>query len=713
MPAPSDNTIAGTGRIDLERLLSPRSVVIVGASPTPGALGASVLGNLERGGFKGEIYLVNPKRDTISGRPCVHSIEQLPEGIDAAVLAIPRAGVIGALRELAKKKTGGAVIFSAGFAEGGDDGLAEQHTIARIARESGMAVEGPNCLGFVNNKDGVALTFVETPAADLGDGDGVAIVSQSGAMAAVLQVTLASKDLGVTLSVSTGNEAATGVQDYVDYLIDDPRTRVISMIVEQFRDPARFLDLANKAREKGKTIILLHPGKSEAARQSAATHTGAMAGDYALMRSLVEHHGVIMADTLEHLGDLTELAMRSNRFHGKGGAAILTESGAFKALSLDLAEEVGLDLPEMHDADSPAMRSALPDFVPVSNPVDLTAQALVDPELYQRAIAALVGDDRVGSILLGIIQTDPATAEKKLPAIIAAIETLKPDKPVIYAGLDEGADVPPEYIRKLRALGVACYPTAERAIRAVSTLSRASMIQAPVRPCVRKIDVSLPGGAGVVPEYRSKAILREAGLAFPAGRFAESEDAAAAAAEAIGYPVVLKAQSAELSHKSDAGGVVLGVKSEAELRRAFKKMCADVGVYSPGLKLDGVLVEKMTGKGVEMIVGARRDVAWGPVILVGFGGVQAEVLRDFRLLPPDLSLPEIREELLLPKSAKLLTGFRGSVPVDLDALCEMVSDLGALMMAQPRIVEVDLNPVVLRAAGQGLDILDALILLDA
>lgn len=713
MPAPLDSLGAEAATIDLERLLNPRSVVIVGASPTPGALGASVLGNLERGGFKGEIHLVNPQRDIISGRPCVHSIDQLPDGIDAAVLAIPRAGVIGALRELAKKKTGGAVIFSAGFAEGGEEGMAEQETIGRIAREGGMAVEGPNCLGFVNNKDGVALTFVETPAANLGDGDGVAIVSQSGAMAAVLQVTLASKDLGVTLSVSTGNEAATGVQDYVEYLIDDPRTRVISMIVEQFRDPARFLDLADKAREKGKPIILLHPGKSEAARQSAATHTGAMAGDYALMRSLVEHHGVLMAETLEHLGDLTELAMRSNRFSGESGAAILTESGAFKALSLDLAEEVGLDLPEMHDADSPAMRAALPDFVPVSNPVDLTAQALVDLELYQRAIAALVGDGRVGSILLGIIQTDPATAEKKLPSIIAAIETLKPEKPVIYAGLDEGAEVPPELISKLRTLGVACYPTAERAIRAIATLSRAPGGKAPVRPSSRKIDVTLPSGAGVVPEYLSKTILREAGLAFPDGKFAESEDAAAAAADAIGYPVVLKAQSAQLSHKSDAGGVALGLESEADLRRAFNKMYADVGNYSPGLTLDGVLVEKMSAKGGEMIVGARRDAAWGPVTLVGFGGVQAEVLKDFRLLPPDLSPAEIHDELLTLKSAKLLTGFRGSAPVDLDALCEMVSELGALMMSQPRILEVDLNPVVVRGAGKGLDILDALILLGA
>ncbi|HBH90454.1 MAG TPA: CoA-binding protein [Hyphomonadaceae bacterium] len=697
--------------IDLDRLLQPKSVVIVGASPTPGALGASVLENLERGGFKGDIHLVNPKRSDINGRPCVNAISELPDDIDAAVMSIPKAGVLPALRELAEKGVGGAVIFSAGFAEGGEEGLREQEEIARISREYGIAVEGPNCLGFVNNRDGVALTFVQTPAAELHNGEGVAIVSQSGAMAAVLSTTLASKNLGVTLSVSTGNEAATGVQHYIEYLLDDPKTKAIAMIVEQFRHPKAFLDLAVRAREIGKPIILLHPGKSEAARESAATHTGAMAGDYAVMRTLVEHAGVIMADSLEQLGDLADVAMRAPNF-GEGGTVVLTESGAFKALSLDLAEEVGLELPVLTDDDTPALRAAMPDFVPVSNPVDLTAQALVDPDLYRRSIDALLTDDRVGCVLLGIIQTDVKTTSAKLPSIINAIETIKPDRPVIYSGLDEGADVPKEYLDKLRSLGVTCFPTAERAIRAIARMTEAAKAK-DTGASPQSVNVSLPSGAGVIPEYKSKDILRGASIAFPNGELATTAAEASAAAEKLGYPVVMKAQSSELSHKSDAGGVVLNLNSAAEVEVAFDQMSKNIEAYAPGMNLDGVLIESMSGKGVELILGAKRDPQWGPVILIGFGGVSAEVLKDFRVLAPDLSHDAVKGEILKLKGAPLLTGFRGAQPVDLDAIADAVVRMGALMLSEARIQEIDLNPVIARPVGQGVDALDALMLVSA
>lgn len=694
---------------DLNRLLNPKSVVIVGASPTPGALGASVLDNLERGGFGGDVHLVNPKRSDINGRPCVNHISDLPHGIDAAVLAIPKAGVIQALKDLAEKGVGGAVIFSAGFAEGGEEGLKEQAEIERIANEYGIAVEGPNCLGFVNNKDGVALTFVETPAAELGDGDGVAIISQSGAMAAVLGVTLASKDIGVTISVSTGNEAATGVQDYVRFMIDDPRTKAIVMIVEQFRKPKEFLELAYKAKDAGKPIVLLHPGKSEAARESAATHTGAMAGDYTVMQTLVEQAGVVLADSLEQLGDLADLVYRTPEFSTKG-TVILTESGAFKAICLDLAEQVGLELPDLHDEDSPALREALPDFVPVSNPVDLTAQALVDPSLYKRSIAALLSDDRVGAVLLGLIQTDPATAAKKLPYVIEAVGEIKPTRPVVYSGLDEGAEVPAEYISQLRALGVSYFPTAERAVRAISKLTASAHTAGTADDTT--VNVSLPEKGGVIPEYLSKDILKSAGIPFPEGKFAASEAEAVAAAEALGYPVVMKAQSAALSHKSDAGGVLLSLSDADAVKAAFAQIYKNVEAYSPGMLLDGVLIERMSPKGVELILGAKRDPQWGPIILIGFGGVQAEIIKDFKVLPPDLEPSAIRDAILSLKGAPLLTGFRGSQAVDLDALVGAVSSMGALMMAEQRILEIDLNPVIARAEGQGIDALDALILLD-
>ena len=378
-PPAADAT--GTDHQALDRLLRPRSVVIVGASDKPGALGASVLSNLSRNGFAGDIHLINPKRAEIGGRPCLPSVDALPEGVDAAVLAIPRAAVLDTVKALAARRVGAAIIFSAGFAEGGEQGLAEQHEIGRIAAQSGMIVEGPNCLGMTNFIDRVPLTFVETDAVPLGDRKGIGIVSQSGAMACVLGTTLASRDLGLSFSVSTGNEAASSVEDYVDYLLDDDATQVIAMIVEQFRKPRRFLAAARRARTLGKTIVLLHPGKSSAARESAATHTGAMAGDYQLMRAKVERAGVIVAETLEELGDIAEIALRCPAVPATG-VAVLGESGAFKALTLDLCEGLALDLPQVDDGNAPALRAALPD-------VSITLSHEVCPEVreYERASA--------------------------------------------------------------------------------------------------------------------------------------------------------------------------------------------------------------------------------------------------------------------------------------------------------------------------------------
>jgi acyl-CoA synthetase (NDP forming) len=691
--------------MDLSRLLNPLSVAIVGASPTPGALGNSVLANLERHGFAGAIHLINPKRDEIGGRPCLKSIADLPEGVDAAVLAIPGPAVLDAVRALAARGVGAAVIFAAGFAEGGEEGLAAQREVAAIAAEYGMVIEGPNCLGMTNFVAGVPLTFVETPPHPC-PGEGVGIVSQSGAMAVVLGTTLMAKGLPISLSVSTGNEAASGVEDYVEHLIGDPNTRVIGMIVEQFRQPARFLALAAKARAAGKAIALLHPGKSSAARESAATHTGAMAGDYALMKAKVERAGVVLVDGLEELGDVLDIAFRAKPV-AKGGVAVLTESGAFKALTLDLCESLALDLPAVADATAARLRAAMPDFIPVSNPMDLTAQALVDPDLYRRTLEPLLDDGRFAAVVLGIIQTDETTASRKFPFIADAIRTLAPQKPVIFAGLDDGATFPQAYIDDLRALGVPYFGSPDRAFRALAQLSRLASRDVAASGAT-PVAVGTP--SGVIPEYRAKQLLAPLGIPFPNGGFAATLEEAKSVAARVGYPVVLKAQAAALSHKSDAGGVILNLADEAALAEGWARLHANVAAYSPGLALDGALIETMGARGIELIVGARNDPEWGAVILVGFGGVQAELLHDVRLLAPDLTHDAIVAELRKLKSAALLDGYRGSPAVDVAAVADIIAALGALLLGTPNIREIDLNPVVVYPTGAVA--LDALILAD-
>lgn len=702
---------AGIEAAMIARLLRPKSVAVVGASDKPGALGASVLSNLDRNGYSGAVYPINPNREAIGTRRCLASVEQLPEGVDVAVLAVPRPAVLDAVKGLAARKCGAVIIYASGFAEGGDEGLAQQAEIARIAAEAGMVVEGPNCLGPVNHVDGIPLTFVETICKAPQQGQGIGVVSQSGAMAAVLCTTLQSRDLAVSYSVSTGNEAGSGVEDYVDWLVDEPNTKVIAMLVEQFRQPRRFLAAARRAIVAGKKVVLLHPGKSSAARESAATHTGAMAGDYMLMRAQVERAGVVFAETMEELGDITEILIRCSSLAG-ADLAVLGESGAFKALTLDLAEELELPLAALHDGDSPALRAALPSFVPVSNPLDITAQGLSQPTIYTNCITALLDDRRVGAVVCGIIQGDPVTATIKVPAILAALEGCELAKPLVFAGLDEGAEIPPQFIKDLRQARVPWFPATERAFRAFARLSRLhvrDLTDATPAP------IAMPGLSnelGIVPEYRAKQLLAPLGISFPPGRFAASAADAVAAAAAVGYPVAMKAQAAALGHKSDAGGVLLNLASPDEVQAAWTQIHANVAAYDASLALDGVLIEKMGKRGLELIVGAKNDPEWGPVVLAGFGGVTAEILQDVCLITADMSEPVIKARLLGLQQAALLTGYRGAPALDLDALISMIRRILAIMVAEPGLVELDLNPVILHPQGEGVVALDALMLVD-
>ena len=693
----------------LTRLVRPRSIALVGASATAGSFGQSVLVNLERARFAGELHLVNPKRAAIGNRVCLPSIDRLPGCVDCAVLAIPREGVLDALAECARRSVGSAIVFSAGFAESDAIGRAQQTEVTRIAKGSGMVVLGPNCLGMVNYVDGLPLTFVSTAPSRLGERDGIAIVSQSGAMAAVLGVSLASRGLGISYSVSTGNEAATGVEDFVEYLIDDRHTRVITMIVEQFRQPRRFLELVRRAEEQDKRIVLLHPGSSSAARASAATHTGAMAGDYQVMRTKVSHAGVVLVDTLEELEDVSELLLRWQELP-QGGAAVLTESGAFKALTLDFCESVGLALPPLCDSTIVALRTALPAFIPPANPLDITAHSLVDPDLYRRTFPILLDDAGIGSLVLAIILTDESTSDLKLPPILEAIRSVKPSKPMIFAGLDEGARIPHQYVEELRALGIPFFPSPERVFRALAHLTNF----AARRPRARSVAVHETSArprlsSGTMPEYRSKQVLAQAGIPIPRGSLARSLEEAHTIAGEIGFPVVLKAQSAQLSHKSDAGGVELNLDGPEALAAGWERLHANISRAMPELVLDGVLVEEMRQRGAELIFGARNDPDWGSVVLVGFGGVLAEAIHDMRLLPSDLSVDDVIAELHQLKCAAILRGFRGSPALDVKAAAEIVCRIGSLVSSNPEIRELDINPVVLYPEGQGALALDALI----
>ncbi|HEV8015549.1 MAG TPA: acetate--CoA ligase family protein [Stellaceae bacterium] len=694
-------------RIDISRLMRPRSIAIVGISPEPSSAGFLMLRTLEEYAYSGAIHLVSRNRSDVGGRACVKTIEDLPDGIDAAMLLIPRVAIEDAVKSCAKKKIGGIVIFSAGFGEAGGEWKAAQDRIAALAEAAGIALCGPNCLGIVDFINRIPLTFSQQLGPPLDVAAGVVVVAQSGGLAGVIRVALKAKDIPVTCTVSTGNEAVLGLEDYAGYLLEEKTTQVVACFAEQIRKPQRFLEVAARARALGKPIVLLHSGRSAAAQESAKSHTGALVGDYAVMQTVLAHHAVLQVESLEELVDVCELMMRFPTPPTEG-CAMVTDSGAVKGMTLDLCDALGLDLPPLTPALAAQLQAELPDFVGASNPLDLTAQAITHPEMYERTMTPLLADARYGSLVLTAIVSSASDY-----ALAKGRASLKPmlgaTKPVIYAMLGDEAEVPEKLIAEARAGNVPFFRSPERAFRAIARVTaygRALEAAKCRQPRHAFAAPPLPA-AGTLTEAASKQYLAACGLKIPPGRLATSLAEAREAATALGYPLAAKLQAAALAHKSDIGGVVLNIADVKQLEAAWEKLQHIGRTHS--LALDGVLVERMAKPGIEMILGARRDPQWGPVLAVGLGGIFAEAIADIRILPVGLDGEEIAAEIKRLRGAKLLAGYRGAPPADIAALADAVARLGQVMLAAPRLREIDINPLSVLPVGEGVLALDALI----
>jgi acyl-CoA synthetase (NDP forming) len=690
----------------LERLIRPRSVAIVGVSPEPGHVGGSVLANLERCRYAGDIHLVSRSRAEFNGRKCVPSIDDLPEGVDAAVLVVPQTVVIDAIAACGRRGVGAAIVFASGFAEMGDAGRASQEKLAAAARAANVAMLGPNCIGMCSFGVGAALTFefnVELPPANAGPKIGMA--AQSGAMAAIMRMAFLAKGLGVTFYISTGNEADLTVEDFLGALIDDADTQVAALFVEQIRRPRVFLELAHRARAAGKPIVVMHPGRSQRARTSASSHTGALAGDHAVTVALLRHAAVTVVDTLEELVDTTEVLARCRP--PVNGPGIITNSGAVKGFALDFCDSVGLDVPRLSPATEAALKASLPSFASIDNPVDVTAQVLRDLTLWTSTADALLADPAVGSLCVPMVVGSPKYAMDKVAALLPSIE--KAGKPAMIAVLGDEAPVPPEFTDAWRAKGVPVLRSPERAFRALAHATAYGQALAVPHGAPLTIEAAPIGRYGTLPEHAAKAYLAGLGIAVPQGALALNLDEAKETAARIGYPLALKAQAETLAHKTDAGGVALGIKDAAALETAWRLMHQRIAAARPGLALDGVLIEAMAPPGLELIVGARRDPDWGPVLLVGLGGVWTEALDDVRLMPADLSGDRVVAEIGRLKGARLLQGMRGAPAADVSGVADVAVRVGALMRARPEIAEIDINPLV--AYPDGVLALDALIVM--
>ena len=670
-------------------------------------MGGSVLANLERCGFAGPIHLVSRSRGEFNGRPCVPSIDDLPQGVDIAVLVVPQSVVIDAIGALGRCGVGTAIVFASGYAEVGEAGRAEQEKLTAAAHAANVAVLGPNCIGMCSYTVGAALTFefnVEPPPASAKPNIGM--VAQSGAMAAIMRMAFLAKGLGVSFYISTGNEADLTAEDFLAGLIDDADTQVAALFVEQIRKPKKFLALAAGARAIGKPIVLMHAGRSQRARTSANSHTGALTGDHAVATALLRHAGVVVVDTLEELVDCADVLARCKP--PIKGPGIITNSGAVKGFALDFCDQIGFDVPRLAPATIERLKAVLPAFASFDNPLDITAMVLRDVSLWPRTAEALLADPGIGSLCLpmvaGTLQYAMAKAEALLPRLRAG------GKPTIVALLGDDFPVPPEFLAAFRAEGIPVLRSPERALRALahataygqalgSPCSEVTMIEAP--PLPRR---------GTIPEYQSKAYLAALGVPTPNGALARTVAEAKTIAQRIGYPIALKAQAATLAHKSDAGGVALNIADAVMVEAAWVRMMERVTTEQPGLSLDGILVEAMEAPGVELIVGARRDPDWGPVLMIGLGGIWTEALNDVRLMPSDLSPEGIIAEIRRLKGARVLQGLRAAAPVDHAAVAGVAMRIGALMHARPEIIEIDINPLV--AYREGVLALDTLIVTD-
>lgn len=683
-------------RDNIGTLLRPRSIAIVGASSNPSAFSRRLLANLDRFAFPGPIHLVG-RAEAIEGRPCLSSVEALPEGVDLAVVALAQDKVAEAVRQCGRRGVRAAVVYGSGFAEAGEAGRAAQDELTAAAAEAGIALLGPNTTGLTNFVDGVPLTFgnsrpraVSAPA--------VAIVGQSGGMVGAIRMALEARGLDISCTIATGNEAVLGVEDFLDELIGDAVTQAVIVFAEQIRRPARFLASAEKARQAGKPLLLLHPGRSVVGQRSAASHTGAVVGDHAVMRAAVDHAGVLRLETVEELVDVAELVLRCPQ-PPRGGLAIITDSGAFKSLAADFCEAVGAELPPL-ERSVDALAAELPSFIHPDNPLDVSAQALQEPDIYGRCARLLLEEPDVGALLIAVM---PGTPEFGLKAARETLALLpRSGKPVAYVLFGGDSPVSPELAPLLRAAGIPFFRSPERVMAALAHYARYGAALARPRRAVAPISVPpLPAGA-MLPEWRAKQWLDAAGLPVPAGRLVADADEAVAAAEAIGYPLALKAQSPALLHKSDVGGVVLGIRDATALRSACAAMRGRIAV-----PLEGLLVEPMAKPGVELVLSARRDPAWGPMLTIGLGGVWIEALKDLRTFPADLDEQAILAEIAALRGAALLGGWRGAPPSDLKAVAAAAARIGALMIAAPEIEEIEINPLIVYP--EGVLVLDALI----
>ncbi len=691
---------------DLTALLQPRSVAIIGATPDVRRPGGRPLDFLRRYGFAGPIYPVNPRYDDIDGVRCYAKITDLPEPADMAVVVVPAPAVLQTLRDCQTAGVKALTIYTSGFRETGAEGAAMEAELIEVANQAGTLICGPNCQGVANFHDSMIANFTSALATEGIDAGPIGFVSQSGLFTGIVTAELRRRGLGLGYLISSGNESVVDFADVLAFMAEDPRIKVVAGYMEGIRDGAKLRAAAAVARRNGKPMILLKVGRSPESAAAAASHTGAMAGAYEVYQAALAQWGLIEVDSIRELFDAIEAFAVTSGIARGDKAGILTNSGGLGVFGADQVRSQGLAMATFSETTVATIQDRLPQFGSARNPIDFTLQAFTDPQAVGAHLRHMITDDDVdiGLVFFGVQLLNVDALVKEITDADALNE-----KPILVSWMLGEASAP----RRLRDAGIPCYDDPESAIKAARRLVEhgrlAAHADAARTPSAMDGVAQRLPGAGTLSEWQARAVLRVAGIDTVWGALAATVDEAAAAAAAIDGPVVLKIESADIAHKSEAGGVALGLDDETAVREAYEQVTTSARAYAPDADITGVGVYEMISGAVELIVGISRDTAFGPVILVGMGGIMAEVMDDSALGVAPLDRPRAAAMLASLKGFPMLDGARGRPKCDTAAVVDILLALSDLALACPSIGELDINPLMVMPVGEGAKAADALI----
>ncbi|MFH1604187.1 MAG: acetate--CoA ligase family protein [Pseudomonadota bacterium] len=695
----------------IHTMLNPRSVAIVGATPRQ-EYGGRMLNAALRMKERVNVYAVNPKYDEILGVKSYKSITDLPEAPDVVAVVVPYKYVLSTLKEAHAKGTRAAVVISAGFAERGlDERAGLQQEVGNFARESGLRISGPNCLGLANVRDDIWIT--SSSRQTTGANGKVALVCQSGAtLFGPFLARAADSGMGLSYVVSTGNEADLDFSDFARYLLDDTGTTVIAGFVEGFKDAAKFIEVAKIAAARGKPIVLIKIGRSDFGRRAASSHTAALTGSDALYDAVCKQYGVIRVPSYDDLLEVSQLLAQSRK-PKHPGIAVVSHSGGICSLTADMCGQQGLDLPVLSDKARATLDGILKGFGWAANPADVTGRA--NSDVFPAIMEAMINEPGVGALAIA-----SAGRDQQADQIIALRE--KTEKNVAFMWTGTRGDS--TSLAKLKAAGVPLFYTPDSLARGLRHLvdyhawhekrmadpfASAPAINAAQKETLAKLR-ALPRSA--LSESESKQLIAAWGVPVSREVCANDAEVAATAAGKLGYPVVLKADSPDIPHKTEAGVVRLNLRTADEVRAAYATILANAKEHAPGAGINGVLVQEMVADGVEVIVGVSYDSQLGPTLLFGSGGVMVEVHKDVALRHCPITPAEAREMIAEVKGAKLLQGFRGKPACDVDALAQVLVNISHMAVnLEGQLAELDINPLLVLPKGQGVKAVDALVTL--